>query len=251
MVFIRHGLVGCLLAGVLIAVFGLPMSIAMSQTDQQLDWCRNRGTAFSRDQQIAGCSAIIQSRRSTANELLWAFHNRGYAYYRKDAFERAIADFNEAIRISPTDADVLNARCWLRTIVGRELRQALDDCNESLRLRADDAPTLDSRGFTCLKLGQFNNSIADYDAAIALDPRQAESYFGRGVAKLKVGNLAGGNADITRAKAIQADIAEEFAKYGVRLDGANATIQTLSGATSADCARAVARLQGGRGPLDL
>lgn len=250
MIFTRRGLALCLV-GALIAAFALPISTADAQTEQQLGWCRNSGAVFSRDQQIAGCTAIIQSRRSSARELLWAFHNRGYAYYRKDAFERAITDFNEAIRINPEDADVLNARCWLRTIVGRELRQALDDCNESLRLRANDAPTLDSRGFTCLKLGQFNNAIADYDAALALDSRQAESYFGRGVAKLKAGNVAGGSADIAKAKAIQADIADEFAKYGVRLDGSSATIQTLSGTTSADCARAVAQRQGARQALDL
>jgi tetratricopeptide (TPR) repeat protein len=248
MIFTRCGWALCL-AGALIAVFALPISAAKPQTDQQFDSCRNSGGLLPRDQQITGCTAIIQSRRSSARDLLWALHNRGYAYYRKYAFERAIADFSEAIRISPADADVLNARCWLRTIVGRELRQALDDCNESLRLRANDAATLDSRGFTCLKLGQFNNAIADYDAALALDSRQAESYFGRGVAKLKAGNVAGGNADIAAARAIQADIADEFAKYGVKLDGSSATIQTLSGATSADCARAVAQRRGE--PLDL
>ena len=248
MIFSRRGL-ALWLVGVLIAVFALPISMAMPQTDQQFDSCRNSGGLLSRDQQITGCTAIIQSRRSSARDMLWALHNRGYAYYRKYAFERAIADFNEAVRISPTDADVLNARCWLRTIVGRELRQALDDCNESLRLRANDAATLDSRGFTCLKLGQFNNAIADYDAALALDSRQAESYFGRGVAKLKTGNVAGGKSDIAAAKAIQADIADEFLKYGVRLDGSSATIQTQPDATGTDCARAIAQRQGE--PLDL
>ncbi len=248
MIFTRRGQALCLV-GALIAVFALPISTATPQANQQYDACRNSGGLLSRDQQIAGCTAIIQSRRSSARDLLWALHNRGYAYYRTYAFERAIADFNDAIRISPADADVLNARCWLRTIVGRELRQALDDCNESLRLRANDAATLDSRGFTCLKLGQFNNAIADYDAAISLDSRQAESYFGRGIAKLKIGNVAGGNSDIAAAKAIQADIADEFAKYGVRLDGVSATIQTPQGATGTDCARAVAQRQGE--PLDL
>ena len=249
MVFVPRGLLPCLIAGAFIAIFGLPMSPAAAQTEKKHEWCRNSGAVFSRDQQINGCTSIIQSRRASAPELLWAFHNRGYAYYRKDAFERAITDFNEAIRINPGDADVLNARCWLRTIVGRELKQALDDCNESLRLRANDAPTLDSRGFTCLKLGQFNNAIADYDAALALDSRQAESYFGRGVAKLKTGNVAGGNSDIAAAKAIQADIVDEFVKYGVRLDGSSATIQTPADTTGTDCARAVAQQQGE--PLDL
>ena len=36
------------------------------------------------------------------------------------------------------------------------------------------------------------------------------------MAKLRSGNSAGGNSDIAAAKAIQPDIAEEFAGYGVR-----------------------------------
>ena len=40
--------------------------------------------------------------------------------------------------------------------------------------------------------------------------------YGRGVAKARSGDAAGGNADIDRAKSIKADIAEDFAKYGLK-----------------------------------
>ena len=36
------------------------------------------------------------------------------------------------------------------------------------------------------------------------------------MARLKKGDAAGGNADIARAKASKADIAEEYAKYGIK-----------------------------------
>jgi hypothetical protein len=36
------------------------------------------------------------------------------------------------------------------------------------------------------------------------------------VAKLKKGDTSGGNADIARAKTIKADMAEDYAKYGVK-----------------------------------
>ena len=41
------------------------------------------------------------------------------------------------------------------------------------------------------------------------------SLYGRGVVKLRQGDLEGGNADIATATAIQANIADEFARYGV------------------------------------
>jgi hypothetical protein len=59
-------------------------------------------------------------------------------------------------------------------------------------------------------------AIADYDAALRIDPKHAASLFGRGIAKLRSGNVDAGNTDINAAKAIQSTIATEFAGYGIR-----------------------------------
>jgi tetratricopeptide (TPR) repeat protein len=214
--------------------------MAAAQTQQQFDQCSNRGNVFSSDLQIRGCTAVIQSGQRSARDLPWAFYNRALAYYSKGDYERVIVDFSKAIRLNPKDSEALNGRCWVRAIIGRELQLALADCNESLRLRADDAATLDSRGFTCLKLGQFGHAIADYDAALQLDANQAASYYGRGVAWLKKGDSNAGNADVAAAKAIQADIVVEFAKYGIQLDAGVVSIAPTTASGNAECARTVA-----------
>jgi len=67
-----------------------------------------------------------------------------------------------------------------------------------------------------LKSGQLGRAIADYDAALRIEPKRANSLYGRGIAKIKNDNPTGGNRDIVAAKSIQADIAEEFAGYGIR-----------------------------------
>ena len=41
------------------------------------------------------------------------------------------------------------------------------------------APTLDSRGFTYLKMGEWDSAIDDYSSALQLDPRLASSLYGR------------------------------------------------------------------------
>jgi hypothetical protein len=41
------------------------------------------------------------------------------------------------------------------------------------------------------------------------------SLYGRDLAKRKKGDQAGGDADIAAARANQADIADEYAKYGM------------------------------------
>jgi hypothetical protein len=50
---------------------------------------------------------------------------------------------------------------------------------------------------------------------LQLKPKLASALYGRGVAKLK-NEDAGGAEDIEAAKAIQADIAEEYARYGMQ-----------------------------------
>ena len=228
-----------IVAGALLVAGLVATGTAAAQTPDQLRSCRNLDSLFSFDQQISGCTAVIDAGRRSKLDLHFAFHSRGYAYYKKDNFEGAIADFSEAIRLDPEDAHALNGRCWMRTIVGRDLREALEDCNAALRLRPDDAATIDSRGFACLKLGQLNNAIAEYDAALALAPGQAESRYGRGAAKLQKGDKEGGNADIAAAKVLDPGIAEEFAKYGVRQNGAVVSI-TPAPTSRADCGRAIA-----------
>jgi tetratricopeptide (TPR) repeat protein len=96
------------------------------------------------------------------------------------------------------------------------MQQALADCNESLRLVPNDPNALDSRGFAYLKSGQLDAAIADYDSVLKLRPKTASSLYGRGVAKLNKGDGSGGNSDIAAAKAIQANIDDEFARAGVK-----------------------------------
>jgi tetratricopeptide (TPR) repeat protein len=147
--------------------------------------------------------------------FLDVYHNRGDAYEKKNDYARAVLDYDEVTRLRPGDAEAWNQRCWARAIIG-QLQQALQDCNESLRLQPDDADNIDSRGFTYLRLNDLDHAIADYDAALKLNPKRAASLYGRGLAKLKKDDAAGGNADVAAAKAIQSDIAEEFARYGVK-----------------------------------
>ena len=65
-----------------------------------------------------------------------------------------------------------------------------------------------------LKQGQYAKAIAQYNAALAIDPQMARAYYGRGLAKLKSGNFTGGTVDIETAKGMLPNVAEEFARYG-------------------------------------
>ena len=73
-----------------------------------------------------------------------------------------------------------------------------------------------SRGLIHLKMGQLGAAIDDYNSALRFDPKLASALYGRGLAKLKNGDKAGSDADISAAKTIQAEIGDDFTRYGVR-----------------------------------
>lgn len=141
------------------------------------------------------------------------YFNRGNAYLGKAQYDHAIDDYNQAIKLKPDFAAAFDNRCWARAVVGI-LKPALADCNEALKLVPNNPATLESRGFVFLKMTNFDAAVSDYEAALRHNPSTAGALYGRGLAKLK--NEDGtGEADITAAKAIQSDIAEEYARYGV------------------------------------
>ena len=65
-------------------------------------------------------------------------------------------------------------------------------------------------------MGQFDAAIDDYNSALRFEPKLASALYGRGLAKLRKGDKAGGDTDISTAKAIQADIGDDFMRYGVQ-----------------------------------
>ena len=95
------------------------------------------------------------------------------------------------------------------------LEAALSDCNESLRLLPNEPNALDSRALVYLKLKQYDQAIADYDAVLKLQPNTPSALYGRGLAKVKKGDKRG-QADIASAQAAVPQIADEFARYGIK-----------------------------------
>jgi hypothetical protein len=71
------------------------------------------------------------------------------------------------------------------------------------------------RGFTYLKLGWFEQAIANYNAALARSPRDPGSLYGRGLERLRFGDPDGGRNDLAAAKAPDPDVTAEFARYGL------------------------------------
>jgi len=82
------------------------MMSAMAQLSPHWQACTgNPGIDW--DQQIKSCTALIQSGTESKENVAIAYYNRALAYENKDDYTRAIADYDEALRLDPDDADAL------------------------------------------------------------------------------------------------------------------------------------------------
>jgi len=87
-------------------------------------------------------------------------------YVQANLLEQAVAQYDQWIAVHPQDsklADAFNRRCWALALSGKQLERALEDCETAIKLSHDSADYLDSRGLVRLRLGQYKESIADYD----------------------------------------------------------------------------------------
>ena len=92
-------------------------------------------------------------------------------YEIKGAEDRAIADYNEAIRLDPKSLFAYN-----------------------------------NRGNAYRAKGDNDHAITDYNEAIRLDPKYAFAYCGRGLAERAQGHAVEGNADIAKGRQLNPNI---------------------------------------------
>ncbi|QKR99048.1 tetratricopeptide repeat protein [Sphingomonas sp. CL5.1] len=140
------------------------------------------------------------------------------AYIALDQPDRALPLLDAWIRLHRDDGtlgNALNERCWARGLAGQMLDGALDDCRKAIRRDGPKPGYLDSLGLVQLRLGHYAEAVDAYGKAAQQLSSNPWTRYGLGLARLRSGDTAGGNADIAAAKALDKDIAEQFAKFGI------------------------------------
>jgi tetratricopeptide (TPR) repeat protein len=90
------------------------------------------------DQIIAGCGPVVDNEKTPARDRLKALLVRAGAYVRKQQDDRAIADYDLALKLDPALADTFNARGELWRKKGNRPR-ALADFGAAIKLNPQHA----------------------------------------------------------------------------------------------------------------
>jgi tetratricopeptide (TPR) repeat protein len=164
-----------LAAAMTLALAALPATAASPRDQQDCEQMTKPGL------KVSACTRILQSGSLPTELKASALHHRGVGFLLQSNFDRAIVEFNEALRVDPTYKWSLNSRgnAWK----GKgELDLAIADYNEAIRIDPNFAFTYNGRAAAWHEKGELDRAIADYNEVIRLDPSLAAPYNNRALA---------------------------------------------------------------------
>lgn len=133
----------------------------------------------------------------------FAYVTRGHALMNAGQDDKAIADETKAIALAPKN---IEAR-WLRAYALRYHRnapqRALADYTAALAIDPSDGASRNSRADTYEALGRWADAGADYAAWIKSNPDSAFGYRAHGQASLMQGRAAEAAADLAKAVSLK------------------------------------------------
>jgi tetratricopeptide (TPR) repeat protein len=116
----------------------------------------------------------------------------------------------------------LSGRCGSEAAANVDVDRALADCNRALQLMDKSAPAIASavatsnRGMVYLRQGRLDEALADFDAALKLQPKLPIARYARGLVELKKGMDGQGQTDLAAAEAQQPGLAKRLAAVGLK-----------------------------------
>jgi tetratricopeptide (TPR) repeat protein len=129
---------------------------------------------------IAACTRLIDAGGGSAKDLALYHRSRGIRHRANNDYDRAIADFDAAIKLDPTLATAYGQRGWT-FYQKRDFDRAIADADEALRLDPKlDQPNV-TRGNAVRSKGDVERALSDYSAAIDKNPGNVSAYYYRGI----------------------------------------------------------------------
>ncbi len=123
--------------------------------------------------------------------------NLGMAYAGAGQHERAIAAYDQALKIKP-DPEYHFRKGNALAAMGK-MQEAINCYDAALGLSADYADAVNNKGNAYASMGKFPEALAQFDKAIQMKPDMPNFRFNRGMARHSTGDDVGACADWKQA----------------------------------------------------
>ncbi|KRA79730.1 tetratricopeptide repeat protein [Altererythrobacter sp. Root672] len=173
--------------------------VTIGQADEER--CYDRQTGHTPQEELSACNELLGRRHNSSQDRADILSARGYAYHRLGEYQKALADYDQAIDLDPANSYAFYNRGLIYQRLG-DRRRALADYSASLKLRPENAGGYLNRGLTFLDIGRLDEAIADFTRLLELEPDNQWALVNRGIAYAWKDNRAAAERDFAAATAI-------------------------------------------------
>jgi len=137
------------------------------------------------------------------------FTNRANIYGLKKQFDLSLQDYTKAIQLDSTDAEVYANRGVTYSIMG-QFDKALVDYNKAMSMRANFTTAKQNRAYAYVSIGQYEKGIKELNELIAENPNSTDLYMYRGVAYYNLKNYTAALADNNAAIKLEPNLSRAY-----------------------------------------
>ena len=143
-------------------------------------------------------TCLINDAQLDTTIILMAYKQRGEAYRLMERYDDALADFNRAIELDPSDDWAIGSRGQTYRAMER-YDDALADFNRAIELDTIRVWIVAERSYIYELMERYEDALADFNRAIELDPSYAWAIAHRGDAYQLMERYDDALADFNRA----------------------------------------------------
>ena len=194
--------------------FGLGVNIKFPSDFTKAPYCIIASGVAALPQKVTFPFSLVNSPATPGADEAGDYAIRGRDLLLKGEYDKALADYNQALRLKPDYAEAYNGRGAAWRSKG-EHGKAFADFNEAIRLRPNFSMAYKNRGNAWSAKGEYANAFADFDQAIRLQPDYAEAYYFRGLSWSLYGENDAAIADYDTALKLKPDYPEAYFSRGM------------------------------------
>jgi tetratricopeptide (TPR) repeat protein len=164
----------------------------------------------------------FEAALTIAPDLAGVHYNLGLSWEGLGQLENALHNYTKAIELEPHDGEAYFRRGGIY-FATEQFEKTVEDVTKTLELHQDENVTAAvgpylARGLALHRLERYDEALADYNQALAGDPREAcEAYFYRALVFIDKGEALPARADLQAfltltpdAESVQAEQAREI-----------------------------------------
>lgn len=154
-----------------------------------------RGDAYFAEGEYEEAIAAYNSVLSTTPANLKALYNRGRSYEELGNLDEAENDFKAALGVDSKNVQILLSLSNLYQ-KKKQHEMALQYANYAVEIPGAPATAYFLKGRAYHQLGNTQNAMTEYNAAIKMDPESGQALYYRGMLKLAMDNRSAGCEDL-------------------------------------------------------